>query len=73
MAKYKVLKAFSDLTDNDYIYNTGDTYPRGGHSPSASRIKELSSDKNKQGVPLIEALELPVKKTSRGRKKSSER
>lgn len=54
--KYTVLKYFTDLQDNEYIYRAGDTYPREGINPSAERIEELASDKNKQGTPLIKAV-----------------
>ena len=37
---YKVIKAFTDLHDEDYPYSVGDSFPRVGI--------------NKQGVPLIE-------------------
>lgn len=55
--KYKVLKMFTDLQDNRYVYNVGDTYPREGIEPTENRIAELSGKFNKQGVPLIEAVE----------------
>ena len=54
MAKYKVIKYFTDLQDNEYAYKTGDTFPRDGVEVSEARIKELSSDKNKRKMPLIE-------------------
>lgn len=50
----KVIKKFTDLQDGNHVYNVGDTYPREGYTPSEERIAELASDKNKQGVPLIE-------------------
>lgn len=56
--EYRVIKKFTDLQDNNYVYDPKDpsknTYPREGYTPSEKRIKELASDKNKQGVPLIE-------------------
>lgn len=51
---YKVIKYFTDLQDNNFVYNVGDTYPRKGFEVLPSRIKELSGKKNKQGTPLIE-------------------
>lgn len=51
---FKVLRYFTDLQDNNYAYNAGDTFPREGMAVSADRITELSSSANKQGVPLIE-------------------
>lgn len=53
---YKVIKYFTDLQDNNFIYNVGDTYPRKGFEVLPSRIKELSGKKNKQGTPLIEKI-----------------
>ena len=63
---YKVIKYFTDLQDNNYAYYVGDTFPRNGVEVGAERIAELSSDKNLQGVPLIEEV---VEKPKRTRKK----
>lgn len=57
---YKVIRYFTDLQDNEYIYREGDTYPREGIEPTESRIAELSGKFNKQGVPLIKEVEEPV-------------
>lgn len=51
---YKVISYFTDLTDNGYAYNVGDTYPRAGLEPDSARILELSTDANRRGVALIE-------------------
>ena len=56
---YRVIKYFTDLQDNNHEYNVGDIYPHNKKKVSASRIKELSTDKNRQGVPLIEKMEEP--------------
>ena len=56
---YRVVKFFNDMQDNNFAYNVGDEYPRKGMSVLPSRIKELASDKNRQGCPLIE--EIPEK------------
>lgn len=53
---YKVIKRFKDLQDNDHIYHAGDTFPREGVEVSEDRINELSSDVNRRGEPLIEAV-----------------
>ena len=53
---YKVIKHFTDLQDNNFAYNVGDEYPRKGMSILPSRIRELATDKNRQGVPLIEEI-----------------
>ena len=66
---YKVIKSFTDLQDNNYAYYVGDTFPRNGVEVGAERIAELSSDKNLQGVPLIEEI---VEKPKRTRKKKYE-
>ena len=54
---YRVIKYFTDLQDNDHEYNVGDIYPHNKKKVSASRIKELATDKNRRGVPLIEEVE----------------
>jgi len=51
---YKVLRYFTDLQDNDYAYNVGDTFPREGMTVSQARLDELSGPHNKQKRPLIE-------------------
>ena len=66
---YKVIKYFTDLQDNNYAYYVGDTFPRNGVEVGAERIAELSSDKNLQGVPLIEEV---TEKPKRTRKKKYE-
>ena len=66
---YKVIKFFTDLQDNNYAYYVGDTFPRNGVEVGAERIAELSSDKNLQGVLLIEEV---VEKPKRTRKKKDE-
>ena len=66
---YKVIKSFTDLQDNNYAYYVGDTFPRNGVEVGAERVAELSSDKNLQGVPLIEEV---VEKPKRTRKKKDE-
>ena len=61
---YKVIKLFTDLHDNDYLYNVGDTFPRKGISVTEERIAELSGSVNKQHTPLIEKVEPKRKKAS---------
>lgn len=56
---YRVIKYFTDLQDNNHEYNVGDIYPHNKKKVSASRIKELATDKNRRGVPLIEKVEEP--------------
>ena len=66
---YKVIKSFTDLQDNNHAYFVGDTFPHNGVEVEAERIAELSSDKNLQGVPLIEEV---TEKPKRTRKKKEE-
>lgn len=58
---YKVIKHFNDMYDNGYSYDEGDIYPRKNLSPSAERIKELSSCENRQKTPLIKKIPQPRK------------
>ena len=62
---YKVIKSFTDLKDNNYAYYVGDTFPRNGVDAGAERVAELSSDKNLQGVPLIEEIKEKPKRTQK--------
>lgn len=59
---YKVIKLFTDLHDNDYLYNVGDTFPRKGITVTDERIAELAGSNNKQHIPLIEKVESKRKK-----------
>ena len=59
------------MQDNNFAYNVGDEYPRKGMSVLPSRIKELASKKNRQGVPLIE--EIPEVEETPKKKKSVEK
>ena len=77
---YKVIKHFTDMQDNNYAYYPEDparnTYPRKGLNVLPSRIKELASDKNRQGCPLIEEIpdveDKPEKKTRSTKKADKE-
>ena len=64
------------MQDNNFAYNVGDKYPRKGMSVLPSRIRELATDKNRQGVPLIEEIieveEVPEKKTRSTKKADKE-
>lgn len=55
--KYVVIRHFIDLQDNNHSYVTGEEYPRAGFKPTKKRIRELTSPENRQGLPLIEAVE----------------
>ena len=52
---YKVLKPFSDLLDDCYVYEEGAMYPRDGYTPTDERIEELAGTENARGEALIEA------------------
>lgn len=54
---YRVIKYFTDLHDDGHPYHEGDEFPRKGINVTDERLKELSGKDNKQGVPLIEAVE----------------
>ena len=73
---YKVIKHFTDLQDNNFAYDVGDEFPRKNFSVLPSRIKELASDKNRQGCPLIEEIpdveDKPEKKTKSTKKADKE-
>lgn len=62
---YRVIKSFTDLQDNNYAYYVGDTFPHNGVEVGSERIAELSSDKNLQGVPLIEEIKEKPKRTQK--------
>lgn len=57
---YEVIKLFTDLKDNNYRYEVGDSYPREGYTPTEERIRELSSYANKQHTALIKAVYEPA-------------
>ena len=59
---FKVVKKFYDLKDNNHAYYEGDIYPHNKAKVSEKRIAELSSNKNKMGVPLIEKIPEKPKK-----------
>ena len=70
---YKVINRFFDLQDNNHAYSVGDTFPHNGKKVSEKRIVELSSNKNKIGVPLIEEIpEKPKKKAVKKVEKTEE-
>lgn len=54
---YKVIQQFVDLQDFRRPYNVGDIFPRKGLSVSEERLKELSSNNNRQKKPLIKLVE----------------
>lgn len=50
---YRVVVPFADLKDGKHEYKVGDTFPRNGLKVPDARIEELSTGKNRRGVPLI--------------------
>lgn len=54
---YKVIKHFCDLQDKNHSYNEGDIFPREGLEVSEERLAELAGSQNRQGTPLIKAVE----------------
>ena len=67
---FKVVKRFYDLKDNNHAYYEGDIFPHNKVKVSEKRIAELSSNKNKMGVPLI--VEIPEKPSKKANKKTVE-
>lgn len=67
---FKVVKRFYDLKDNNHAYYEGDIFPHNKVKVSEKRIAELSSNKNKMGVPLI--VEIPEKPSKKAIKKAVE-
>lgn len=52
---FRVIKAFKDLEDNDFIYNENDLYPRPENKKvDKERINALSTTNNKRNTILIE-------------------
>ena len=51
---HKVIVKFVDLKDNNHVYYAGDIFPRKGLEVSDERLDELSTNKNRRGIPLIE-------------------
>jgi uncharacterized protein (UPF0218 family) len=54
---YRVIKFFTDLQDNNHAYHVGDIFPHDGMEVSEKRLLELSTDKNRRQMPLIEKVE----------------
>lgn len=67
---WKVIKYFTDLTDNNFPYDVGDVFPRDGLTVTEERLAELAGKDNKQGEPLIKHVKPAAPKT--GKKKAAE-
>lgn len=61
---YKVIRYFTDARDGEFPYNVGDSYPREGLEVSGARLRELSTDRNRRHVPLIQKVEEETPKTT---------
>ena len=68
---FRVIKHFTDMQDGNFAYQVGDEYPRKGMSVLPSRTKELASDKNRQGCPLIEEIPEKVEEPKKEKKSKS--
>ena len=56
--KYVVIEYFVDLQDDNKEYKVGQKFPRPATKKiSAERLELLSTDKNRQGKPVIEKVE----------------
>ena len=53
---YKVVRDFTDLQDDGYIYRVGDVFPHGDDIVDNARLLELSTTANKRGMILIKAV-----------------
>lgn len=60
---YRVIKFFTDLQDDKRPYSVGDVFPREGKKVTKTRLKELSTAANRQGIPLIEEVRDEAAKT----------
>ena len=72
MMKYRVIENFADKTDGFHSYLPGMEFPREGLEVSEARIKELSTDANDLGKPLIEEVE-PEKKQEEKKKEPAKK
>ena len=73
--KYEVIRDFVDIQDDNYMYSTGDEFPRAGVDVSEDRASELASDANRCGVALIKAIEVdePVVEVEKKPKKEKKK
>ena len=71
---YKVIEDFTDLQDNNHYYRKNDVYPHSSKNIeeiSKERIKELSTKKNKRGIPLIAKVEEEVRTDEKEKSKKN--
>lgn len=67
---YTVIKSFTDMQDNNFLYKEGDTFPREGFDVLPSRIKELETTANRRGEILIKEIEDEPKTKKKTAKKA---
>lgn len=58
MVNYKVIEDFTDLEDENHVYQKGDKYPRKGRLKKA-RAEALSTPENRRKIPVIEVVGEP--------------
>lgn len=63
--RYVAIENFADKTDGFLPYLPGEEFPRKGLDVSEARIKELLSDANALGKPLIKEVEEEKKSSPR--------
>lgn len=68
---YKVIKSFTDLQDERYLYKVDDTFPRKGKKVSSERLEELSTSSNRRGEPLI--VEVKTRKSTTTKKSTTKK
>lgn len=66
---YRAAVDFIDLQDDNRLYKAGEAFPRPGLKVSAARLKELSTNANRMGYPLIAAAQADDKRTRKRVKK----
>ncbi|WP_226677195.1 hypothetical protein [Mesobacillus jeotgali] len=55
--KYEAIASFTDSQDKGKVYQKGDPYPNPANKKvSAERIKQLSSEDNRLGYPVIKEI-----------------
>lgn len=50
---YKVIEKFTDIQDDNHVYEVGDVYPREGLKVDEARIQKLLTSNNRRHMPMI--------------------
>ena len=66
---YRAAVDFIDLQDDNRLYKAGEPFPRPGLKVSVARLKELSTNANRMGYPLIAVAQADDKRTRKRVKK----